>query len=139
MKNIEYRIIANENSQKVFQCMRCYKNFNLSHGFHQHFRQVHREMKFKCEKCNKPFPSKSKLDKHMEKCDGSIQEKRQQYQKLKDIEYRVIADKDSQKMFQCMRCQKSFNVLQGFHQHFHQVHREKNFQCAQCSKLNCSL
>ena len=106
----------------------CY--FILAHHYH-----VHREMKFKCEKCNKLFPFKSPLDKHMGKCDGILKEKRQEKQVLKNIEYKIIADENSQKILQCMRCDKKFNTVHGFYQHFRQVHREKNFQCAQCTSL----
>ena len=34
-----------------------------------------------------------------------------------------------------MRCYKKFNIAQGLYQHFSIVHRERNFQYAQCSRL----
>ena len=91
-------------------------------------------MKFKCEKCDKLFPFKSFLKKHVGKCEGIVKEKRQQQQALKNIEYKIISDENSQKTFQCMRCYKKFNIAQGLYQHFSIVHRERNFQYAQCLK-----
>ena len=132
MKDKEYSIIIENDSSKSYQCNRCEKKFNTQTHITQHHYNVHREMKFKCEKCDKSFPFKSLLKIHVGKCNGSLKERRPQT--LRNKEYKIIEDENSRKIYQCMRCGKNFNYLQGIHQHFYNVHREKNFNCKQCKK-----
>ena len=132
MKGKEYSIIIENDSSKSYQCNRCEKKFNTQTHITQHHYNVHREMKFKCEKCDKSFPFKSLLKIHVGKCNGSLKERRPQT--LRNKEYKIIEDENSRKIYQCMRCGKNFNYLQGIHQHFYNVHREKNFNCKQCKK-----
>ena len=68
MKDTEYTVIINDESSKNYQCNRCEKKFNTLALILQHHYYVHKEMKFKCEKCDKYFPFKSSHGK----CDGTI-------------------------------------------------------------------
>ena len=134
MKDIEYTVISNDDSSKIYQCNICEKNFNTQTHILRHHYNVHKEMKFKCDKCDKSFPFKSLLEIHVGKCDGITKEKRQLKQ-LKNIEYRISTDENSQKNYQCMRCDKKFNQVGGFNQQFYLMHRKKNFKCKKCDKL----
>ena len=133
MKDKEYTVIINDDSSKIYQCNICEKKFNTQTYILQHHYNVHKEMKFKCDKCNISFPFKSLLKIHG-KCDGTIKKNRKLRQ-LKNIEYKISKDENSQNIFQCMRCDKKFNYVQGFNQHFYLVHREKSFECEQCNRF----
>ena len=128
--------------EKKIKCELCDKLFPFKNTLIRHMKIDHnsnsegnKEMKFKCEKCDTPFPFKSLWKHHVGICNGIVKDKRQKRQILKDIEYKIIADENSQKIFQCMRCNKKFNIVQYFHQHFRFAHKEKNFQCAECARL----
>ena len=55
----------------------------------------------------------SHLKRHEKNCDGSkkITQKPKVGQKMKDVEYSVFANDNLGKMYQCKRCEKSFNSL----------------------------
>ena len=99
LKDKEYKVIIDDDTNTRYQCRRCEKKCNTRDQILLHHYYVHREMKFKCEKCDKLFPFKSFLKKHVGKCEGIVKEKRQQQQALKNIEYKIISDESSQKYF----------------------------------------
>ena len=127
LKDIEYKIITNENLGKVYQCKKCQKNFSDTGLVLQHIYHIHKERKYKCETCEKLFFFKSRLQDHLKICNDK---KRKPKQILKGVEYIIVAGTDLQKMYQCKRCEKQFHSAKNFFQHFHYVHKEKKIRCA---------
>ena len=138
MKGREYFVIIDNDSSAKYQCKRCEKKYNTRQLILEHHYNIHKEMKFKCEKCDKPFPFKSRWKSHIEKCDGTkkpIQIRESSRQKMKDIEYTVILDDDSKTKYQCRRCEKKCNTRRHIVEHHYHVHKEMKLICEKCNKL----
>ena len=137
MKGREYSVITDDDSSAKYQCKRCEKKYNTRQLILEHHYNIHKEMKFKCEKCDKPFPFKSRWKSHIEKCDymkKPIEIGDSGRQKMKHREYTVIIDDDSNKRFQCRRCKKNCDTRQLILEHHYHIHREKKNKCERCGK-----
>ena len=61
LENKAYRVITDNDSNTRYQCLTCEKKCNTRKLIFAHHYNVHKEMKFKCKKCDKLFPFKSYL------------------------------------------------------------------------------
>ena len=52
----EYVVIEDDFIGKIYKCKTCEKKFSNSNEIIQHLHYVHKERKFKCEKCDRLFP-----------------------------------------------------------------------------------
>ena len=68
MKDVAYKKILNENSEKAFKCSKCDAIYEKQDSVRRHFHLVHGNKKFKCETCNKMFVFKTDLDRHVKNC-----------------------------------------------------------------------
>ena len=130
LKGFDYDVIEDAASGKSYNCQRCEKKFKRVHSIVQHVHQKHRENNFKCDKCGRMFSFKSNLEPHMKLCDGVKKVK----QKLKDFEYCVIENDNSDKQYQCNKCEQKFKTANTIRQHIFNMHKEKKFRCEICDK-----
>ena len=115
-EDINYKIIKTDQG-KSFQCINCEKIFSKLKAAQSHY---HREKVYQCHNCTEAFAYQSVLEKHVRKCDGSL--------KPKDVKptYKVFIDWDAKKKYQCDQCEKYYENLDNFHQHFFEDHKSKN-------------
>ena len=137
LRGIDYNVVEYDFSCKTYKCKICELQSSNSKKIMQHIYHVHRERKFKCEKCDRLFPFDSNLRQHKKYCDGSKKptQRSDVRHKMRDVEYSVIENDNLGKMYQCKRCEKSFNSLHMIYQHILNIHKEKKFRCEHCDKL----
>ena len=139
LKNIEYKISTDENSRKIFQCMRCDKNFNYIKSFNQHFYTVHREKSYKCKQCKKLFPHRFNLKNHLKVCLDETRQKIKCDKCNKSFSTRTTLEVHrwncgKTKEFKCDICDTAFKSPYVVQVHFYQSHKEKKFKCETCSE-----
>ena len=93
------------------KCNQCEKSFKNHRYLREHCKNVHKEKKFKCYKCDKLFVSDLQMEKHL-----STSCKRN----------------DEVAESKCDKCEKTFKIPSRLRHHFYNVHREKKFKCDKC-------
>ena len=113
-----------------YQCTKCDNIYENKESIYPHFHNNHREKKFKCDKCNKMFGVRSKMDRHFKRCDGVFRNKPRDGSGI----FNVI-NVDGIKKYQCVKCENIYENKDSVYPHFHTKHREKKFKCDKCSKM----
>ena len=130
IKDKEYTVITGDDSSEKYQCKICEMKFDTQKLRLQHHYLTHKEMKFKCEKCEKLFPFKSLCKSHIIVCG-----RQDQKQKLINIDYCINDNESSGKKYQCLKCEKRFGTSLTIRQHIYHRHKDRHFRCEHCNKL----
>ena len=133
MKDDEmFKETIKDDGTKEFLCRKCDNSYEKKESVRKHFHTIHREKKYKCDKCSKMFPIKSILRYHLKKCNGVFYETK--LDKLKDVVYKEIYNMNGVKEFQCNKCENVFTKRDQVGLHFYRKHKEKKFKCEKCNE-----
>ena len=120
----DLQIEGNDESEDKFQCKECGKCFNElstlgTHSFLDHQKTI--------------VTKEEKVDCDIKKCEIEAASTKDKYKV--DIRKYEIIDNIEGKMYRCKQCEKTFNKLNKFHNHYIMTHREKTLKCEKCPKL----
>ena len=128
---------------KDVKCDHCSKLFFSMVDLKQHTLQVHVDHKHICETCGNSYGEISKLKKHMERnhsgnqlnCDGCGKTFPHEEALKTHINNTHSAGKFPKKDYQCLSCDKYFNLPHHLSRHIATIHEgRKDFKCDQCEK-----
>ena len=123
-------------TQTIYKCQKCEMIFYKAVNVRSHLHLVHEERTIKCQRCMTLFSYNYILKKHMKVCNGVKKVKRQiPQQRLKNVEFHVTEDSNSENSYKCNKCEKIFRNAQLIRSHIIQKHREKKYECELCHKL----
>ena len=94
--------------------------------------------RFKCDQCDKDYPSKRDLQKHMKihnSCPQKCNQCGKMYATVKNLKEH-IANMHSEKRLECDECDQMFSTIGRLNIHKKAVHVLKSFKCDQC-KFRC--
>ena len=115
----DYEIVESDDKIKQFQCKICKENFNSKPELYQHFYKVHLDKSVKtheCDLCDKIYTDTWKLGEHLKG-----------HKSKEKLQYEIIRNLDSNKEYQCKRCEATLTSLHTFKKHFKVSHQvEKN-------------
>ena len=138
--------VTYSNDSKIFECKECKAKFHKFTSFHLHYKSVHKEKTFKCEKCTKLFAYKSKLGYHQQKCNGE----KPKCQKCNDIfpnnwpnwllQNHVNSCDGKIRSRKCSHCNKKFHSYNGMRIHVKRKHnlplsKKENPKCEKCHDI----
>ena len=121
-KDIEYKEISNDGGKKQFQCCKCKNVYDKVKKVLHHIYRNHRELKNKCEKCNKKFLYKSGMERHVPICNQGV------------IYHLMNVDAEGIKKFKCAKCENVYDKKESIYSHFYSMHQGKKFKCDLCEK-----
>ena len=96
--------VINVGGVKKYQCAKCENVYENSVSVYPHFDTKHKEKKFKCEKCNKMFGVRSKMNWHVKTCNGFSRTKLG-YEK--NVIFDVI-NENGVKKYKCTKCENIY-------------------------------
>ena len=126
--------VFNESGEKEFQCNNCENVYTKRNSALKHFYSSHRDKKFKCDRCSKMFAVNSELSYHLKTCNGIFSEA-YSLTKMKGVAYNEILMENGKKVFECSKCEKTYENQESIRQHFHATHGDKKFKCHKCHKM----
>ena len=144
---VHYRI----HMEKKFKCEKCsrmfiYKSFQENHSKMCNVSVETRDVnptfkvfidwdgkkKYQCDFCDKSYESLDNFNEHS--CENHYSQKKSIRNKLKDVKYKEISDKDGNKKFQCLDCGKECMSTKSIGDHIFHFHRKKIHKCDICYK-----
>lgn len=120
---------------RPFKCTQCDKSYSIKKTLADHIRQVHQNIRYACEVCQKQFVSRDVLRVH-KKLHSNEQHRCQHcgqtfLQRVYLLKHMAVHE---QKRFTCEDCGKTFRFKELMKQHARIHTGEKPFPCGSCDK-----
>lgn len=133
-----YKIHLQIHSTESLICQYCGKQFKNAANLSVHIKMCSGDLKFTCSKCDKKFPIKSLLKKHIStkhdlKFDYYCNVCMKGFTKKSDLKNHLRSHSDD-KPFKCEKCSNSYKSLSNLNQHLKMHSSSKVLECNVCNK-----
>lgn len=124
-------------------CPECEKQFSNSTFLTIHINNIHKGIKFKCEKCNMEFTQESNKKRHVKvvhdkiknfSCSLCDHKATSRSELLHHLNYKHLGKK-----YACHQCDKEFNYERYVSSHIRRVHDSQKFSCSNCDFQSTTL